>query len=113
MEIANQKIGAVLPPRWTLSPPKLKLSLVPSHPTPLRKDFIMLELEIIIDFLIYIPMLTLVVLVYILLCKVQKYRDEVEYLRSVCEQAIQISKQNEKSLKNNTIKKSAATSNLL
>lgn len=58
----------------------------------------MLELKIIIDFLIYIPMLTLVVLVYILLCKVQKYRDEVEYLKSICEQAIQINKQTEKKL---------------
>ena len=55
-------------------------------------------LEIIINFLIYIPLFALVILVYLLLCKVQEYRDELLYLKSICEHAVKISEQNEKKL---------------
>ena len=55
-------------------------------------------IEIIIEFLIYIPLFTLVILMYLLLNKVQKYRNEVEYLKSVCEQAVKINEQTEKKL---------------
>ena len=55
-------------------------------------------MEVIIDLLIYIPMITLIIVVLLLLQKVQEYRDEVEYLKSVCEQAVQVSEQTEKKL---------------
>ena len=55
-------------------------------------------LELIIDFLIYVPLFALVVLVLLLLHKVQEYRDEVEYLKSICKQAVKISEQTEKKL---------------
>lgn len=54
--------------------------------------------EIIIDLLIYIPLIALIIVVLLLLQKVQEYRDEVEYLKSVCEQAVQVSEQTEKKL---------------
>ena len=47
--------------------------------------------KIIIDLLIYIPMIALIIVVLLLLQKVQEYRDEVEYLKSVCEQAVEVS----------------------
>ena len=43
-------------------------------------------------------MITLIIVVLLLLQKVQEYRDEVEYLKSVCEQAVQVSEQIEKKL---------------
>ena len=56
------------------------------------------KLETFIEFLIFIPLFALVILVYLLLNKVQEYRDEVEYLKSACEQAVKIAEQNEKKL---------------
>ena len=47
--------------------------------------------EIIIDLLIYIPMIALIIVVLLLLKKVQEYQDEVEYLRSTLEQAVEVS----------------------
>lgn len=47
--------------------------------------------EIIIDLLIYIPMIALIIVVLLLLQKVQEYRDEVKYLKSTLEQAIEVS----------------------
>lgn len=55
-------------------------------------------LEVIIDFLIYIPLIALIIVVLLLLQKVQEYRDEVAYLKSVCEQVVQITAQTEKKL---------------
>ena len=55
-------------------------------------------IEIIIELLIYIPLFSLTIIVYFLLCKVQEYRNEIEYLKSVCEQSVQISEQTEKKL---------------
>ena len=54
--------------------------------------------------MIYIPLFALVIVIILLLNKVQKYRDEVEYLKSVCEQAVKVSEQTEKKL-NDHIKK--------
>ena len=61
-------------------------------------------IETIIQFMIYIPLFALVILVLLLLRKVQEYRDEVEYLKSVCEQVVKVSEQTEKKL-NEHIKK--------
>lgn len=55
-------------------------------------------MEVIIDLLIYIPMIALIIVVLLLLQKVQEFRDEVKYLKSVCEQAVQITAQTEKKL---------------
>ena len=55
-------------------------------------------IETIIQIVIYIPLFAFVILVLLLLRKVQEYRDEVEYLKSVCEQVVKISEQTEKKL---------------
>ena len=55
-------------------------------------------MKTIIQFMIYITLFALVVLVLLLLSKVQAYRDEVKYLKSVCEQAVKISEETEKKL---------------
>lgn len=55
-------------------------------------------LEIIINFLIYITLFSLVILILLLLNKVKEFHNELLYLKSIYEQAVQISEKTEKKL---------------
>ena len=55
-------------------------------------------IETILNFTIFIPLIALVILCFLLLREVDDCRDEIKYLKSVCEQAVQVSEQTEKKL---------------
>lgn len=48
-------------------------------------------IEIILNFMICIPLITFVILCFLLLREVDDCRDEIKYLKSVCEQAVEVS----------------------